>query len=415
MDERSDAPAEGAPSLPPSGPPMAPWRPGHRPRRGSGLGAILLVALVSAVIGGLVTGLVLLPAVTARLEGGAGGGLPVGSAAPPAAEPPPPNLVFEGVSAVEVAERLGPSVVGIINEQEYYDWIYDRRVTVPSSGSGVIIDPDGLVVTNNHVVENASKLTVILSDGTKLDATVVGRDPYSDLAVVRVAQSGLPAARFGDSDRLRLGEPAIAIGNPLGMQFERSVTMGVISGLNRDVEVTVETPRGRENVRMTLIQTDAAINPGNSGGALANAAGEVIGINTVKISLPTVEGMGFAIPSNRVKAIMAELIAYGRVRYPWLGVEIMEKDAAAFYRRTTIEHGVLVTRVVAGSPAQAAGIEAGDIIVKLAGEPIETFADLRQVLFRHRPGDQIAAELQRGGRPLTLQVTLGERPPQSGG
>jgi len=325
----------------------------------------------------------------------------------------------EGQSpAVRVAEQVGPAVVGIINERDYYDWFTDRSVTVPSSGSGVIIRSDGVIVTNNHVVQGHSRLSVILSDGRRLTGQVVGRDPYSDLAVVRVEAEGLPTATLGDSDRVRVGEWAIAIGNPLGMQFERSVTLGIVSGLNRDLEVEVEPPGGgRVRVRMSLIQTDAAINPGNSGGALSNARGEVIGINSIKVRSATggVEGMGFAIPSNHVKRIVAELLEHGRVRYPWLGIQFLEADAAAYYHNVKLERGIFVASVLEDSPAARAGIRAGDALVSIGGQAVNSLMDLRQVLFRFRAGDAVKVGLLRDGREIEVQVTLGELPYQSGG
>ncbi|MCL6450479.1 MAG: trypsin-like peptidase domain-containing protein [Acetobacteraceae bacterium] len=311
--------------------------------------------------------------------------------------------------AVEVARTLGPTVVGISTLSEVYDWWGGRTYTVEtSSGTGVVFDAAGLIVTNFHVVEGAvrgGRLQVSLADGRRLDGTVVGYDRATDLAVVRVSAGGpLPAAVLGDSDRLQVGELAVAMGNPVGREFMRTVTVGVISGLNRTIQ--------QGDREFELIQTDAAINPGNSGGPLANVRGEVVGINTIKLVIQGVENMGFAIPSNTVRRVVADIAQYGRVMRPWLGVTVTEGEAAARYLRHPLAYGLYVVEVYPGHPAARAGIKGGDILVSLGGTPVNSIDDLERVLAQSRVGQSLSVVVERGGRRLTLTVVLGEMPAQ---
>ena len=207
---------------------------------------------------------------------------------------------------VQAAKKVGPAVVGITNKALVRDYFNRTQLVEQGSGSGVIYSKDGLIATNNHVVAGAQEIVVSLPDGKTYNGKVLGTDPNTDLAVVKIdADEELPVAEFGDSDSLMVGEPAIAIGNPLGMEFRGSVTAGVISALNRSLDMGER--------RFRLIQTDAAINPGNSGGALVNADGQVIGINSAKIAASGVEGIGFAIPINEAKPILKELAEKGRI------------------------------------------------------------------------------------------------------
>ena len=221
---------------------------------------------------------------------------------------------------VQAAKKVGPTVVGITNKAYVRDFFNRVQLAERGYGSGVIYDKSGLIVTNNHVVDGASEIIVSLADGRSAQGKVLGTDAATDLAVVKIDLDNLPVAEFGDSSTVQVGEPAIAIGNPLGMEFRGSVTVGIISALNRSVEIGEK--------KFTLFQTDAAINPGNSGGALVNADGEIIGINSAKIGVSNVEGMGFAIPINNVKPIIKELSAKGRVAHPYVGASLIDKDIA---------------------------------------------------------------------------------------
>ncbi|MCE5286058.1 MAG: trypsin-like peptidase domain-containing protein [Pelosinus sp.] len=304
---------------------------------------------------------------------------------------------------VRAAKAAGPAVVGIANKGYARDF-FNRKVLVEQgSGSGVIFDSNGYIVTNNHVVEGSQELAVSLSDGRVLTGKVIGTDPATDLAVVKVDATGLPTAAFGDSDSLLVGEPAIAIGNPLGLEFQGSVTSGVISALNR----TVDTGERK----FKLIQTDAAINPGNSGGALVNADGVIIGINSAKIAAQGVEGIGFAIPINTAKPIIQSLIEKGKVVRPYLGIGFIdqamaEKNGYDF----PYEQGVYVAKVDPEGPAGKAGILKGDVITKFAGVDIKSGSDLQGAKDGQSVGSKVDVVVQRGGQTLTLQIMLGETP-----
>ena len=310
---------------------------------------------------------------------------------------------------VDVAEKLGPAVVGITTKGAMYDWWTNQRYVVEKeSGSGVIFDERGYIVTNYHVVEGAverrDKLVVVTADGRELEGRVVGSDKATDLAVVKVEPQGvkLPVAVFGDSSKLKVGELAVAIGNPVGREFMRTVTVGVISGLNRKVRYG-----DRE---FELIQTDATINPGNSGGPLANAQGEVIGINTLKLTMQNVENMGFAIPINAVKGIVSDLMAHGRVIRPWLGVLVTEKDAAAYNFNVVIERGLFVIKAYYGQPAYMGGVRPGDVLLAIDGAPLDTLADLQKILQNKKVGQQVTLSVLRGGKQRDITVVLGEMP-----
>ncbi|MDR3588072.1 MAG: trypsin-like peptidase domain-containing protein [Negativicutes bacterium] len=305
---------------------------------------------------------------------------------------------------VRAAQAVGPTVVGIINKAVARD-MFNRTVSVEQSGSGVIISTDGYIVTNFHVVENARELSVSLSDGRTLTGRVIGVDQPTDLAVVKVEATGLPAATLGDSDSLLVGEPAIAIGNPLGLEFRGSVTVGVISALNRTLEIGER--------RFKLIQTDAAINPGNSGGALVNADGVVVGINSAKMSAQGVEGIGFAIPINTVRPIIQSIIDKGRVARAYLGVSLIDKNLAArMGSELNIDKGIYVYKTTPGGPAAKADIREGDVILKVAGADINSVADLRAVVENQPVGSRVEVVISRGGQTRAVSVVLEELPSQ---
>lgn len=308
--------------------------------------------------------------------------------------------------AVVAAQKVGPAVVGITNKAVVRDWFTNRSELVEKgTGSGVIIDAKGYIVTNNHVIEGAKEIVVSFADGTTTEGKIVGSDPATDLAVVKVDAKNLPVAELGDSDACIVGEPAVAIGNPLGLEFQGSVTSGVISALNRSFDIGER--------KFKLIQTDAAINPGNSGGALVNADGQVIGINTVKLVVKGVEGMGFAIPINSVRPIVEDLIAQGRVARAYMGINVLEKEQAlqAGYPYE-IEKGVVVVNIGNNTPAANVGMRRGDVIVRLGEYDINKYSDLRQALDAHRAGDNVKVEIIRAGEPTTIDIVLGEVPTQ---
>src|SRR5881296_160400 len=284
--------------------------------------------------------------------------------------------------------------------EEFYERFFRRRPReeARASGSGVLVDPRGYVLTNNHVIENAQDITVRLSDGRKFTAKLVGRDPKTDLAVLKVeAPAPLPAAELGDSDHLRVGQWAIAIGNPFGL--DRTVTVGIISA----------TARNRVGVAPyeNFIQTDASINPGNSGGPLLNLDGKVNGINTAIVAAG--QGIGFSIPINQAKEVMRQLIASGRVVRGWLGIaiqDVTDELAGTF----GVREGVLVAEVMKGGPAEAAGVRQGDIIVELNGAPIKEVPELQRRVAAVAPGQPVRLKVIRERKPVALSVTVTEMP-----
>ncbi|MBI1847575.1 MAG: DegQ family serine endoprotease, partial [Candidatus Rokubacteria bacterium] len=321
-----------------------------------------------------------------------------------------------------VAERVTPAVVNVSTSvkrgagerspealerfreffgDEFFDRFFKRRREEGrATGSGVIVDPAGYVLTNNHVVENADEITVTLSDARKLTARLVGRDPKTDLAVLKV-ESGqpLPAAVLGDSDRLRVGQWAIAIGNPFGL--DRTVTVGIVSATARN-RVGVAT---YEN----FIQTDASINPGNSGGPLLDIDGRVIGINTAIVA--TGQGIGFSIPINTAKDVLRQLIASGRVVRGWLGIAIQDlTDDLAKSFGVAERQGILVADVMKGGPAEAAGLKPGDVIVEFASAPVREVPELQRAVAGVAPGRPVSVVVVREGKRVSVTVTLGEMP-----
>lgn len=304
--------------------------------------------------------------------------------------------------AVRAAKMVGPAVVGITNKAVARDW-FDNPVETEGVGSGVIFKSDGYIVTNNHVINGAKELIVSLSDGRTMRGKVIGADEVTDLAVVKIDAKDLPTAAFADSDQIVVGEPAIAIGNPMGLEFKGSVTSGVVSALNRTLD--------NSDSRVKLLQTDAAINPGNSGGALVNADGEVIGINSVKLAASGVEGMGFAIPSNTVQSVIKELMDKGYVARPYLGVSVFDPETAArFGYSLDIDKGVYIFKLVLGGPSDKAGLQRGDIILKADGEEVNSVSDLRAKVSAHKVGDTITLTIDRNDHERTVDVTLDEMP-----
>ena len=268
------------------------------------------------------------------------------------------------------------------------------------TGSGVIMTEDGTIMTNAHVVSGAQSITVRVMDGTEYEATLLGMDEKTDLAVIKIDATGLTPAEFGDSSSIVQGEIAVAIGNPLGLAFEGSVTQGIISAVSREIEVDGRT--------MTYIQTDAAINPGNSGGALVNGSGQVIGINSVKVSSSDVEGLGFAIPISVALPIAEQLTTYGYVTgRPSIGIGGEDvTDYMVYYYR--IPRGVLVGLVTPDSGAETGGVEVGDVIVGLNGVSVSSMDELTNEKDKFSPGDTVTLTVYRSGEYVELDVVLGE-------
>lgn len=317
----------------------------------------------------------------------------------------------EGYSVVDIAKKVGPSIVGIrmtvTNPQSRY--FGDRAWQSKAEGSGVIISQDGYIMTNYHVVEYADSksgvsqnttLEIFLPDERQVKARFIGGDSKTDLAVIKIDLDNLPVADLGDSSKLQVGELAVAIGNPLGLEFAGSVTVGVISALNR----TVET----EDKTLTLIQTDAAINPGNSGGALLNSKGEVVGINTIKIQETGVEGLGFAIPMNDAKPIIDQLITYGYVKgRPQIGISGQE-ITQVLSKQYGLPVGIYIAEVTPGSGAAGAGIRKGDILVKLGGKDVKTMKDVDDVKKQYKAGDTVDIVIVRDGNTINMSLTFSE-------
>lgn len=330
----------------------------------------------------------------------------------------------------EAVKKVQNSVVTVINKQEVTD-IFGRvpthtqgeeitsdNLNEAGTGSGAIYkvkDGKAYIFTNNHVVEGSDAIDVILKDGTRVAAEVIGADLYTDLAVLSIdAPQVTDVAEFGDSDHLTLGEPAIALGSPLGTEFPLSVTAGVVSGVNRMVPVDTDGDR-QIDWEMNAIQTDAAINPGNSGGPLVNVGGQVIGINSMKISKKIIEGMGFAIPSNDAVNIINELEREGEIIRPSLGITMVDLARVTDEQKTQIlkvdkntKEGIVIVEVARGGLADHAGLQVGDIITKFNGKDVKTSLELRQALYQTRIGDQVDIEYSRGNQhdKQTITVTM---------
>jgi S1-C subfamily serine protease len=311
-------------------------------------------------------------------------------------------------SAEDVVAKVGPAVVTVINEQTFKE-ASGTQLEPAGSGTGFIIDDQGHIVTNAHVVDGGEKFEVILQNGESRAAELIGSDPVSDIAIVRI-DGDLPGiVAFGDSDSLRPGQSILAIGSPLGA-FTNTVTEGIISALGRDFPSTT----GPQNYT-NLIQHDAPINPGNSGGPLFTLYAEVVGVNTLGIQVDDqgqpVQGLFFAIPANTVEQIAAKLIADGKVVYPYFGIvtTAVTPDVVA-QANLAVDHGAYVQDVPAGGPAAQAGIEPGDVILSIDGVAIDQNSSFVDVLFKYGPGDVVEIALQRGNDQLTVEVTLAERP-----
>lgn len=320
----------------------------------------------------------------------------------------------------DVVEEVTPSVVGVTNIQKRTDfWNQQQEEGIEAgTGSGVVYKMDdgtAYVVTNHHVIEGADNVEIVLYDDTHLEAEIMGSDLFSDLAVLRMDGSQVEKAiEIGSSGSVKVGEPAIAIGNPLGLMFSSTVTQGVISGTERTIPQDFNQD-GRADWQAEVIQTDAAINPGNSGGALININGQLIGINSMKINEAAVEGIGFAIPIDSALPIIKELEANGEVTRPFLGVEIYSLDEvpqtewdSTLNLPKKVEGGVYIWNVEPLSPADEAGLERLDVITELDGEPIYNMIDLRKILYQEKEvGDEVSVVYYRDGEKKETTITLG--------
>jgi S1-C subfamily serine protease len=308
-------------------------------------------------------------------------------------------------SIADVVAKVKPSVVAISTEIVSLDF-FNRPFTQPSGGSGWIISKDGIIVTNSHVVEMAKSITVILDDGRtfEVDMNTVAYDRLSDMAVMKIDAENLPAAVVGDSDQLRIGDWVVAIGNALGEGT--SATSGIVS--RRDVELAVS--EGQE--LRDLIQTDAAINPGNSGGPLVNMAGEVIGINTIKIADVNVEGVGMAISTKVAMPLITQLITNGYVVRPWLGLGLFTVNQFVVLRYgLAVTEGVLITEVADNSPASKAGLKPGDVIVEFGDTKITNVSELTRAIHQGKVGDEVTIVFWQEDSRKTAKVVLAESPP----
>jgi serine protease Do len=315
-------------------------------------------------------------------------------------------------------EKAANSVVGVTNIQASSDFLSpSSEGKEAGSGSGVIYKKSGdkaYVITNNHVIEGANQIEVTLSDGSKVEAKLLGTDIWTDLAVLEMDASKVTTiAEFGDSDALKQGETVIAIGNPLGLDFSGSVTTGVVSGKDRAIPVDLNGD-SQVDWQAEVLQTDAAINPGNSGGALVNLAGQLIGINSMKISQATVEGIGLAIPVNSVIPVIEDLEEFGEVKRPSMGVTLVDvTNVSAFHQRDTlrlpeeVSTGVVIDKVVDGSASDEAGLKQYDVVVEMDGEKIENMIDLRKHLYNEKEiGDNMTMKVYREGQLMEVTLTL---------
>ena len=372
--------------------------------------AILATAVLAALLGGLTGGAL----VFAFMDGRA----PAASPPAEAIEPSPGSMAIPQISmtveidsaVTQAVSQVGPAVVTVVAHLPRQITFFGTTIEPSSSGSGVIISEDGYIVTNNHVVENAQRIEVILADGRTLPAALVGVDVYADLAVLK-AEGEMPAvAEWGNSDALKPGEPVVAIGSPLG-DFTNTVTLGVVSATERAIEV-------EEGFFLEgLIQTDAAINQGNSGGPLINLAGQIVGINTLIVrgsgqGGAVAEGLGFAIPSNTARVITEQLVANGYFARPYLGIRwVAITPTLARRYGLPAQHGIYISYIQPRGPADRAGLKRGDIITAIEGQPIDDQHPFRNELFHYQPQDVVKLTVLRGERHLEIEVRLGTMPP----
>lgn len=392
-------------------------------RSAFGFGKTLFISFISAVIGGLVV-MMLMPVLVEK--GYIQQNVPLSSdkqsVERTVSGTPGVQYSYEvsvNSAIVDAVAKVEDAVVGVINIGKQYElFSRDTHMVEQGTGSGVVFSRENgkaRIVTNYHVIKGASNVEVSLSNGERVPALVVGKDELTDLAIIEINDKGASTvAEFGSSARLKVGEPVVAIGNPLGLKFSRTVTQGIISSTDRAVPLD-ENGDGMPDWELDVIQTDAAINPGNSGGALINVAGQVIGINSLKISEAGVEGLGFAIPSDDVLPIINDLVKYQEVRRAAMGIEAVDLQEIPGYHWTKTLHlpehvnaGVMVNGVSPMGPADKAGLERFDVIVKLDDKTISSSVDLRKYIYRNKHvGDTMKVTFYRGGELLSKDVRLG--------
>ena len=324
------------------------------------------------------------------------------------------SLLDFSETGIGVANKVKPSIVGITVEFSVNSIFYNSSGTAKASGSGIIISEDGYILTNNHIVSStsessnafyevgkANKVTVKLyNDDTEYEAKIIGTDSQTDLAVIKIDKTGLTPAELGDSDSVQVGEFAMAIGNPLGL--DNSVTAGIVSAVNREVTDS-------DGNKYLAIQTDAAINAGNSGGALVNSQGQVIGVNTLKLSGEDVEGVGFAIPINSTKEIYEQLIQYNKVKRPYIGIGGIDLDEETA-KKNNLVVGIYIKTIEDFSAAEKAGLRIGDVIIEADGQKITTMDELNEIKNSKSIGDTIELKVYRNGNEKEVTVTLQEQP-----
>ena len=324
-----------------------------------------------------------------------------------------PDLTYAAESAVDAVVFVKVTVKTQGYAMDPFEYFFGfgrgqgqlREREQQGSGSGVIIRPDGYIVTNNHVVSGAFKVEVTLNNNKTYEATVVGTDPVTDVALLKIEAEGLPTVEFGDSDKLRLGEWVLAIGSPLGEQLRGTITAGIVSAKGRSMQ------QSRDEFKIeSFIQTDAAVNPGNSGGALVNKAGELVGINTAIVSQTgAYSGYSFAVPSNMVRKIVSDLIDFGGVRRTMLGVTMQAlDDEIAKDLKLSSMNGVYIREVVKGSAAEKGGIREGDVLTAIDGTPLKSMTEVQAKVNSYRPGDKAVVSVVRGGESVDLEVVFQE-------
>lgn len=384
-------------------------------RKGSKVG-YFFSGLIGVMVGALIVWL-MMPSLVGMMPGGVHGtsSNTESSNLPSNSTQVSTDITTDVTSAVE---KVAGAVVGVTNIQSSSDFLNPSGASQEAgTGSGVIYKKSGdkaYVVTNNHVIEGANQIEVTLADGAKIEAKLLGTDIWTDLAVLEMdAAKVTTVAQFGNSEKLKQGETVIAIGNPLGLDFSGSVTTGVVSGKDRTIPVDLNRD-GQQDWQAEVLQTDAAINPGNSGGALVNLAGDLIGINSMKIAQSSVEGIGLAIPINSAIPVIEDLEQFGEMKRPSMGVTLVDvTNVSAFHQRDTLRlpeevtTGVVVDEVVGESPADVAGLQRYDVIVEMDGEKIEDIIELRKHLYNEKEvGDSLTIKVYRAGQLMEMNLEL---------
>jgi len=369
-----------------------------RQKRRRGIFSYLIVALIAGIIGGIISAYIAPTYLYGKI-------IPL-----PEIYDNKPALVntitinpVDDINVVAaVAAKSVSSVVGITTVQIQRDFFWSRPVE--GVGSGVIVNSDGYILTNSHVIVdgNAKEINVLFENGEKIEGRVLWYDSTLDLAVVKVNKKNLPVAELGDSDEIYVGQTAVAIGNPLGLDFQRTVTSGIISGLNRSIQVS------RFNVMEGLIQTDASINPGNSGGPLLNGEGKVIGINTAKIQ--TGEGLGFSIPINLVKPVIDEIINDGSFKNVYIGFTGSEVKVYEVQMNVDLpaDEGVVIIEILPNSPAVESGLKPLDVITRVDDDKVTNMSNLRKTLYNYRIGQKAVLTINRNGEILKIPIKFKE-------